>query len=90
MLFVMEGFKLHFNPPSFFHDNFPGYFTLKHMHHEIQTLNYIQQFDVISEIYHFYHSFIIPLDIYLFFSVIYVLVYMIFFLLITNLNVTFS
>ena len=60
------------------------------MHHEIQTLNYIQQFDVISEIYHTYHSFIIPLDIYLFFSVIYVLVYMIFFLLITNLNVTFS
>ena len=49
------------------------------MHHEIQTLNYIQQFDVISEIYHTYHSFIIPLDIYLFFSVIYVLVYMIFF-----------
>ena len=33
------------------------------MDHEIQTWNYIQQFDAISEIYHTYHTFIIPLDI---------------------------
>ena len=38
------------------------------MHHKIQTLNYIQQFAEIGEIYHTYHTFIIPLDISLLFT----------------------